>query len=252
MQMNVILALWAHPRSLSTALERIFIERGDFTVMHEPFSAVYYLHEQRAEAAHARFGLDEPADYHSIRQGILQAAEQQAVCFKDMCYHCHDHLVDDEPFLQRMTNLFVVRDPRKAIASHYAMNPQVTCEEIGYEKQASIFRKLTSLTGTPPAVVVAEDLQQNPAGVVRALSDRLAIEDRPDALNWQAGERTEWDNWKQWHSDAAQSSTIQPDRKEYAETVDNHPGLASFYEHHRPFYDEMQQHRIVPGDSPSS
>jgi hypothetical protein len=28
--------LWAHPRSRSTALERMMMERGDVTVLHEP------------------------------------------------------------------------------------------------------------------------------------------------------------------------------------------------------------------------
>lgn len=32
-------ALWAVPRSVSTALERVFVERGDPKVFHEPFSA---------------------------------------------------------------------------------------------------------------------------------------------------------------------------------------------------------------------
>ena len=36
------IALWAVPRSISTAFERVFVERDDFEVLHEPFSASYY------------------------------------------------------------------------------------------------------------------------------------------------------------------------------------------------------------------
>src|SRR3712207_7439034 len=36
------IALWAVPRSLSTAFERVFVERDDLEVLHEPFSAAYY------------------------------------------------------------------------------------------------------------------------------------------------------------------------------------------------------------------
>ena len=43
--MNDIIALWTHPRSISTAFERVMIERGDFNVLHEPFSYLYYVHE---------------------------------------------------------------------------------------------------------------------------------------------------------------------------------------------------------------
>ena len=44
------LALWAVPRSVSTAFERVFIDRDDALVLHEPFSHAYY-HGPRAEAA---------------------------------------------------------------------------------------------------------------------------------------------------------------------------------------------------------
>lgn len=40
-------ALWAVPRSVSTALERVFVERGDFKVFHEPFSVSYYYSPER-------------------------------------------------------------------------------------------------------------------------------------------------------------------------------------------------------------
>ena len=42
--MNQILAFWVHPRSISTGFERIFIERKDFKVLHEPFSPLYYVY----------------------------------------------------------------------------------------------------------------------------------------------------------------------------------------------------------------
>ena len=237
-----ILALWAHPRSLSTALERIVMERGDFEVMHEPFSVLYYHHEQRAKAALANFRSAQAADYESIRSRILQAAQNLPVCFKEMCYHCHDHLINDEAFLSRMTNVFLVRDPRPTIASHFAKNPQVTLEEIGYEKQANIFRKLSQMNGEPPIVISAEDLQQNPRDTMRALWKRIDVEDRPDALRWQAGHRSEWDVWEAWHQEVAGSTGIQRRRTIYRHTVEDHAKLSAFYDHHRKHYDEMYQH----------
>ncbi len=44
---NRIIALWAAPRSVSTAFERMMMERGDHAVVHEPFSAHYYLSSAR-------------------------------------------------------------------------------------------------------------------------------------------------------------------------------------------------------------
>lgn len=244
--MHRIIALWAHPRSLSTALERAFIERGDFAVMHEPFSVLYYCHEQRAVAQHANFNADEPTDYQSIRLSILQAAERCPVFIKEMCYHCHDHLIGDDEFLQLLTNVFLIRDPRQAIASHYAQNPLVTSEEIGFEKQANIFHRMTKLSGSVPAVVAAEDLQNNPSGLWRALCRRIGVDDCPEALNWQSGQREEWRTWKQWHEKAAQSCGIQAGHADYPDTVDNHSTLAGYFQFHRPYYDVMRQYCLTP------
>ncbi len=45
--MHLSVALWGHPRSLSTALERSFMERGDFKVFHESFAYVYFMNERQ-------------------------------------------------------------------------------------------------------------------------------------------------------------------------------------------------------------
>lgn len=46
--MNRIVALWTHPRSVSTAFERVMMERGDFKILHEPFSYLYYVQGEGA------------------------------------------------------------------------------------------------------------------------------------------------------------------------------------------------------------
>ena len=50
---NKPVALWAVPRSISTAFERVFVERDDFEVLHEPFSAAYYYGEDRPSDRYA-------------------------------------------------------------------------------------------------------------------------------------------------------------------------------------------------------
>jgi len=44
--MHPIYALWSHPRSMSTAMERVMRERGDLDCAHEPFMYDYYVHRQ--------------------------------------------------------------------------------------------------------------------------------------------------------------------------------------------------------------
>src|SRR5215204_6081903 len=62
---NKPVALWAVPRSISTAFERVFVERDDFEVLHEPFSASYYYGADRQSD---RFADAEPKAEYSYER----------------------------------------------------------------------------------------------------------------------------------------------------------------------------------------
>jgi hypothetical protein len=64
------IALWAVPRSLSTAFERVFVERDDLEVLHEPFSASYYYSEERLSD---RYSDVEPQAQHTTAAATLWA-----------------------------------------------------------------------------------------------------------------------------------------------------------------------------------
>ncbi len=249
--MHRIVALWAHPRSRSTALERVFIERGDFQILHEPFAALYYLHDKKATAVAANLDDSETCDFATIRDRILAAANSQQICFKDMCYYCHGYLLADEPFMRRLDHVFLIRDPKPTIASHFAKNPEVTLEEIGYERQAAVFQAVSELSGSTPPVLRAEDLVSAPDKMLHDLCARLGIAHDPDALTWSAGEREEWKEWQSWHDEVAQSQGIQVRESAYRDTVDNHPKLAEYYRYHLPFYEQMARYAMNPASNNS-
>lgn len=244
--MNKIVALWTHPRSISTAFERVMMERGDFNVLHEPFSYLYYVKGESATIGQQYVDPDHPTDYQGIREHVLAAGSKKPVFFKDMCAHCQGLLVEDEPFLARLTNTFLIRDPAKTIASFYAMNPKVTVEEIGLEQLAQVFRAVQELTGTPPIVVDADDLEDDPSGTINAYCRRLAIPFLPEAMTWEAEHKKEWDIWKDWHRDAAQSTGIVKNMEKFEVTVENSEQLRGYYDRLLPFYNEMSAHKLTP------
>ena len=45
--MRKILALWATPRSTSTAFEKVMANRGDMRCFHEPYNEAFYFSEGR-------------------------------------------------------------------------------------------------------------------------------------------------------------------------------------------------------------
>ena len=147
---------------------RIFIEIGDFKVLHEPFSALYYVYEKRVDCPGQHIDPNAPMSYPDIKNWILHESNKSPVLFKDMCYHPFDHIIEDPEIIKRMTNTFLIRDPEKAILSNYVMNPDVTSEEIGIELEYRLFMKVKEITGETPIIIDADELEDNPEGITRA------------------------------------------------------------------------------------
>jgi hypothetical protein len=120
--------LWAVPRSVSTALERVFVERGDFKVFHEPFSASYYYSSERRSDRFAATQAKEEYGYEKILDRMLEF-EEKPVYFKDMAYHVAGLM--SREFISSFTNTFIIRDPVPVIASLGRFWPDSTLEETG-------------------------------------------------------------------------------------------------------------------------
>ena len=243
--MNRIVALWTHPRSVSTAFERVMMERNDFVILHEPFSYLYYVHRANAAIAQQYVDPSHPTDYAGIKFHIEGAAVQRPVFFKDMCSHCFDELRSDESFLRRLTNTFLIRDPAKAIASYYAMNPEVSVEEIGLRQLCAVYEQVRSF-GQAPVVVDADDLENDAEGTINAYCRALDIPFMREALTWDSGHKQQWDIWKDWHKDAARSTGIRKNVETFAVTIDNSEHLRAFYQDQLPYYRAMHANRIKP------
>lgn len=233
-----VIALWSHPRALSTALLRVMMERGDLHAVYEPFSNL--------EAVGSfEIGEHVARSHDELVDAIFAQARQGPVFLKDTTEYRHAPRLADRRMLHEVVHTFIVRDPEQAIPSHHAVNPDVTCAEIGYEHLHEIFAAVQQATGAPPTVIDAEDLQQRPEATVRAYCAAVGLPFLPHALSWRAEPREEWRRTEHWHRDVNDSTGIRPRPKRYAVRVDNDERLASFDRYHRPFYAELRRHRLV-------
>lgn len=244
--MHQIIGLWTYPRTISTAFERVMMERGDHEILHEPFSYLYYVHEQKATIPQEFVDSDHPVTYPAIKEMIFETARKGPVFFKDMAAHCFDHLQKDREFIARLSNTFLIRDPAKTIASFYALNADVSLAEIGCEQLYRLYRNVESTIGSPPVVVDADDLEDDPAATMAAYCERVGIEFMPDSLTWSPQGSKKWKIWEKWHRDAARSSGIVKNLETFEETVDNNAHLRGYYDHHLPFYEKMHRGRVRP------
>ncbi|MHC0430284.1 sulfotransferase-like domain-containing protein [Streptomyces sp. O3] len=245
------IALWSHPRSMSTALERSFSERGDFKVFHEEFAYVFFMYEERADIPHKNPSPDHPLTYTEIKELMERERAMTPVFHKDFPYHVLDHLLTDPDYLLGQTNTFLIRSPHEAVLSHATVHPGLTREVLGYEQLARLFDRVRELTGRTPPVINAADLATDPAGTLAAYCAAVGIPFRPEALNWDSGERPEWRTWSGWHREVSDSSGIRrPDRK-YRFTLDERPQLRTYVDFCEPFYAHLDQFRIHPAARPA-
>jgi hypothetical protein len=126
------------------------------------------------------------------------------------------------------------------------MNPDVTIEEIGLRQICGIFEKVAAMSGDTPIVVDADDLEDDPDGIIRAYCRQLGLPFMPEAMTWAPEHQEEWEIWKDWHKDAAQSTGIQKSVECFEVTIDNSDHLKGLYDQMWPLYERLHRHRIAP------
>lgn len=242
-QSRRILALWSAPRCRSTAFLRMMVERGDFTVVHEPFSHV-------ADFGTVTVGDQTVHGEAELITALRELAERTAtlrtgVFFKDTTDFHYPGLLADSAFLVEATHTFIIRHPAEAIASHVALNPDLGRDEIGFTWLAEIHDAVAEATGTQPVVIDSDDLVARPAGTVREYCARVGIPFRPEALRWQPGLREEWQKTRPWHESTGQTSGFTPTTPAYRDTPHSNPVLAGYLDYHLPYYWKLHAQRMI-------
>lgn len=233
-----LLFLWGTPRSMSTAFLRMMLERGDHEVYHEPFSSIVV-------QGHATVGERTATSIAELLKLLQERALDRRVFVKETTEY--DYLGNGgEDIPDAGSHTFLVRHPRSVIASHYAMNPDMVCAEVGYHHQAGIARRVRAASGAKPLVVEAEALIAAPADTIRDYCRYAGIPFLAGALSWRPGDQRAWSRTRQWHRDVADSTGFTPPSRTYAQTVDNNPKLAACYRCHLPSYEMLRTWSRTP------
>ncbi|MFI6077346.1 hypothetical protein ACIA5C_38035 [Actinoplanes sp. NPDC051343] len=228
-----LLFLWGTPRSMSTAFLRMMLERGDHEVFHEPFSSIVV-------RGWTIVGDQTATSHDELLKLLEERACEHPVFVKETTEY--DYLTtggDRIPEVGRHT--FIIRDPRLVIPSHYAMNPDMVCDEIGYGNQVELARRVREVTGVRPYVVEAEALVTDARGTVERYCRHAGIPFLESSLSWRPGDQKVWSRTSQWHRDAAGSSRFERSSRGYESTVDNDRFLYDCYWHHRPHYNVLRK-----------
>ena len=203
--MTLRINCWSGPRNVSTALMRSFSQRADTRVVDEPLYGHYLAatgapHPGREELLQVL----ETDPSTIIDEVILGPSEQPVLFLKQMVHHLTPDL--DLGFLDRCTNVLLIRDPAEVIASLVNQLPEPTMRDVGMERQVELFRDLRK-RGQEPPVVDAGQLLLDPERVLRQLCERVGLAWDAAMLSWPPGPRPEDGVWARYWYDNVQRST---------------------------------------------
>lgn len=246
--MHPIIALWAVPRSTSTAFEWMMRQRGDLDCLHEPFGEAWYQGEAPLWPRWRPGEKTTPGlTLESVRVDLLRRAERAPVFIKDFPHYV-SHLWDAE-FLAHFTHAFLIRDPALTVTSMHDKWPDFHESEVGFPEQRALFDLLSALHGTPPPVFDSGDLLENPRAVTEAFCSRVGIPFIESALRWEPGADTadySWWDGGSFHENLRGSTGLEPQPRRYVEIDAAPERVRQVVRRMRAHYDRLHAHRIRP------
>jgi len=137
---------------------------------------------------------------------------------------------------------FLIRDPKRMIASYMRKRESAAFESFGLDRQAEFFEREADRLGHAPPVIDANEVLENPEGVLSRLCDALRISWDPAMLSWSSGRRETDGPWaRHWYGAVEKSTGFGPPETAPVDLPDDARRLA---ERCRPYYDYLAAHRI--------
>jgi hypothetical protein len=238
----VRVAMWSGPRNISTAMMRAWGNRSDSVVIDEPFYAYYLKATGKKHPGADEVIATGETDWRKVVARLTGPVPSGKSSFfqKQMAHHLLPEV--DREWLSRVTNCFLIRDPREVIASYIKKQEDPTLDDLGFVHQTEIFQWVRDRTGMAPPVIDARDVLENPKRLLWLLCEAVGIEFSESMLSWPSGLRDTDGVWaKHWYGEVARSTSFQPHRPK-REAV---PQCSrKIYERCRECYDRLYEHRL--------
>jgi hypothetical protein len=232
----VRVAMWSGPRNISTALLRSFGARPDTLVVDEPLYGYYLAATGVDHPGRAAVMASQPTRWEEVAAALTGPLPDGLGVYyqKHMAHHLLPEVGRD--WVGRLSNAFLIRDPRYVVASYAKVRGAPTLADLGYAQQVEIYRAF----GGP--VVDAADLLRDPAGVLGRLCAVLGIAFDRVMLSWPPGRRATDGVWAEhWYAAVEASTGFAPYDPR---PVDVPAHLRGLVEEARPYYEELAAHRL--------
>jgi hypothetical protein len=238
----VTIAMWSGPRNISTAMMYSFGNRPDCFAWDEPFYA---------------FALRTHGNDHPMRDEIIAAYDSDweslvAACLapppegKRVFYQKHmtHHMLKgfDRFWICKLTNAFLIRRPERVLASYTKKWSDVTLRDIGFVEQAEIFDLVSDHLGRAPAVADADDVLEDPQGVLTRLCEACSIPFDDHMLSWPKGPKSFDGLWApHWYNAVWESTGFTRPQKH---DVELNSVLSKIADEAQPYYERLRRYKL--------
>jgi hypothetical protein len=142
-----------------------------------------------------------PTDWRQVTEWLTGPVPGGKPIFyqKQMSHHLLPHI--DRGWLGQVTSCFLIREPREMLTSLLKFIPLPTLADTGLPQQAEIFRQTAERDGTPPPVIDARDVLDDPRRILTGLCAALGVAFDERMLSWPPGPRDTDGVWaKHWYA----------------------------------------------------
>ena len=209
----MIVACWAGPRNISTALMRSWSSRSDTFVTDEPFYAYYLSETKLKHPMHMEIINKYSTDYIKIVNYLnSKTPDGKKIWYqKHMAHHILN--LNDIEWITNFENCILLRHPKEVISSYSNKNKLNSFEELGYRQQYEIIRLLKKKNKSF-IIIDSSELLQNPAKVLDVWCKKINIKYEQSMLNWEKGNHINdgiW--WKSWYDNVIKTTGFQKYKK---------------------------------------
>ncbi|NND61175.1 MAG: HAD family hydrolase, partial [Gammaproteobacteria bacterium] len=186
----------------------------------------------------------QPRDYRQVVQQLQQLSPpgHSIVYQKQMTHHIAADM--DLDWLGGMTHGFLLRQPRKMLASLLRVLPDAGVDDTGLPQQLRLYRSVCECSESAPPVVDSDELLRDPQTMLTRLCTALGVEFDQAMLHWPAGPRASDGVWAPYWYASVERSTG------FAAPVDSNPEIPSdkhaVLDTCEKIYSELSEHRIRP------
>ena len=236
------IAMWSGPRNISTALMRAWGNRPDTFVCDEPFYAHYLLKTGVAHPGADEVIRSQDNDWRTVVAWLTEYSPPGKTVFfqKHMTHHLLPEI--DRVWLDRVTNAFLIREPREVITSFVKVAGEPRLEDTGFPQQLEIFDLVRKRIGKVPPILDARDVLEDPLRLLRLLCAAVDVEFSEAMLSWSPGPRETDGIWaKYWYEAVWRSTGFQPYRPKNEPVP---PHLMGILEDAETIYRRLHEHRL--------